>query len=446
MDQQILWQTVLSDLELQVSKAVFQTLLSKIELLSIDGSTAVVGCQQPMLLNLIENRYYTLIKKTLDSYTKKDLKLVFTSKTKAVNKLTDGPLFTMPRPQQKTGNLSDIRLNADFTFINFAVSSSNQMAYAAATAVAHAPGISYNPLFLYGGVGVGKTHLMQAVGHELLKLNPSAKIIYCTGEEFTNDIIEAIGNKTTTPFKKKYRQSDLLMIDDVQFIAGKYSVQEEFFHTFNALYQVKKQIILTSDRPPEEINKLEERLRSRFEGGLTIDIGQPDFELRTAILLIKAKQRGVNLTIEVAKLLASNVDNIRKLEGVFIRVLSESQTRNIPLDEELVKNVLGKTVKNQLEVNHVAPQQAINAVASYFNLTLSQLKGARRDKYLSRPRQILYYVMRVELGIPLMNIGDLLGGRDHSTVLHGVRKISNLLSTDEKIREDLLGIKNKIMG
>lgn len=446
MDQQILWQTVLSDLKLQVSKAVFQTLLTKIELLSIDNDTAVISCQQPMLLNLIENRYATLIKKTFDSYTKKDIKLVFASKTKAVNKITDGPLFTMPRPQQNTGNLSDVRLNADFTFKNFAVSSSNQMAYAAATAVAHAPGISYNPLFLYGGVGVGKTHLMQAVGHELLISNPSIKIIYCTGEEFTNDIIEAIGNKTTTPFKKKYRQADLLMIDDVQFIAGKYSVQEEFFHTFNAIYQVKKQIILTSDRPPEEINKLEERLRSRFEGGLIIDIGQPDFELRTAILLIKAKQRGVNLTIEVAKLLASNVDNIRKLEGVFIRVLSESQTKKIPFNEELVKNILGKTALNQQQANHIAPQQAINAVAAYFNLTLSQLKGARRDKYLSRPRQILYYLMRIELGIPLMNIGDLLGGRDHSTVLHGVRKISNLLSTDDKIREDLLGIKNKLMG
>ncbi len=446
MDQQILWQTVLSDLELQVSKAVFQTLLSKIELLSISENTATISCQQPMLLNLIENRYYTLIKKTLDSYTKNDNKLVFTSKTKAVNRLTDGPLFTMPLTQQNVRSVSETRLNADFTFKNFAVSSSNQMAYAAATAVAQAPGVSYNPLFLYGGVGVGKTHLMQAVGHELLKSNPAIKIIYCTGEEFTNEIIEAIGNKTTTPFKKKYRQADLLMIDDIQFIAGKYSVQEEFFHTFNAIHQIKKQIILTSDRPPEEINKLEERLRSRFEGGLTIDIGQPDFELRTAILLIKAKQRGVNLPMEVAQLLASNVDNIRKLEGVFIRVLTESQTRNIPLDEELVKNVLGKTVKNQLLDNKIAPQQAINAVASFYNLKLSQLKGARRDKYLSLPRQILYYLMRVELGIPLMNIGDLLGGRDHSTILHGVRKISNLLSTDEKIREDILGIKNRLKG
>ncbi|MBI3955367.1 chromosomal replication initiator protein DnaA [Candidatus Gottesmanbacteria bacterium] len=446
MDQQILWQTVLSDLELQVSKAVFQTLLSKIELLSISENTATISCQQPMLLNLIENRYYTLIKKTLDSYTKNDNKLVFTSKTKVVNRLTDGPLFTMPLTQQNAKSLSEARLNADFTFKNFAVSSSNQMAYAAATAVAQAPGVSYNPLFLYGGVGVGKTHLMQAVGHELLKSNPAIKIIYCTGEEFTNEIIEAIGNKTTTPFKKKYRQADLLMIDDIQFIAGKYSVQEEFFHTFNAIHQIKKQIILTSDRPPEEINKLEERLRSRFEGGLTIDIGQPDFELRTAILLIKAKQRGVNLPMEAAQLLASNVDNIRKLEGVFIRVLTESQTRNIPLDEELVKNVLGKTVKNQLIDNKIAPQQAINAVASFYNLKLSQLKGARRDKYLSLPRQILYYLMRVELGIPLMNIGDLLGGRDHSTILHGVRKISNLLSTDEKIREDIMGIKNRLKG
>lgn len=445
MDEKNLWDIVLADLELQVSKAVFQTLLSKTSLISLKNQTATIGCQKPMLVNLIENRYTGLLKKTLDHYTKSDIKLVFTTTAVKFQESIDGPLFTLKIPNIKQ-QAPGFKLNPDYNFQNFAVSSTNQMAYAAATAVANAPGVSYNPLFIYGGVGVGKTHLMQAIGHAIIEKNPLAKIIYCTGEEFTNEIIEAISNKTTGNFKKKYRQVDLLMIDDIQFIAGKYSIQEEFFHTFNAIHQVKKQIILISDRPPEEINKLEERLRSRFEQGLTIDIGPPDFELRTAILLIKAKQRGVDLPIEVAKLLSANVDNTRKLEGVFIRILSESKTRNIPIDLELVKNVLGKTVKTVPEKSNIVPQQVINAVASFYNLKLSQLKGNKRDKYLSLPRQVLYYLLRVEIGVPLVNIGEFLGGRDHTTVLHGVRKISSLLSTDIKLREDIVGIKNRFLG
>lgn len=444
MDSQSLWQIVLADLELQISKAVFKTFISQTKLLEINDQEVVIGCNQPMMINLIEKRYYQLIKKVLDGYTKKDNRLVFKAIPSQMKKNFDGPLFQI-KPLENLYS-SQIRLNPEYTFENFAVSSSNQMAYAAATAVAKTPGSSYNPLFLYGGVGVGKTHLMQAIGHVIIKNKPQAKLIYCTGEEFTNEIIEAIGNKTTVAFKKKYRRVNILLIDDVQFLAGKNAVQEEFFHTFNAIQQAGGQIILTSDKPPEEINKLEERLRSRFEGGLTIDIGPPDFELRCAILLIKTKQRGVELPLDLVKLLAANIENPRKIEGVFIRVLTESQTKGVPIDGELVKNILGKSIKEAPPKERVKPEEAINTVASYFNLKLSQIKGNRRDRSYARPRQIIYYLLRSEMNIPLVEIGNLLGGRDHTTIIHGVRKIAQLLSTDEGIRTDIMGIKNKLFG
>lgn len=444
MDAQSLWQMILADLELQIGRASFQTFLSQTKLLEITERSAVIGCSQPMLINLIEKRFGALIKKTLDAYTKKDNTLVFQGVSSLVKKTYDGPLFTIKYTDHLIPN--PVRLNPDYTFDNFAVSSSNQMAYAAATAVSKSPGASYNPLFLYGGVGVGKTHLMQAIGHTIVKNKPQTKLIYCTGEEFTNEIIEAIGGKTTSSFKKKYRRVNVLLIDDVQFLAGKNAVQEEFFHTFNAIQQAGGQIILTSDKPPEEINKLEERLRSRFEGGLTIDIGPPDFELRCAILIIKSKQRGVDLSMDLVKIIAANIENPRKIEGVFVRVLTESQTRNVPIDAELIKNILGKTIKETPLKNKIKPEEAINTVASYFNLKLSQIKGNRRDRSFVRPRQILYYLLRAELNTPLVEIGNLLGGRDHTTIMHGVRKISQLLAVDEQIRGDILGIKNKLFG
>lgn len=445
MDTETLWRMVLSDLEEQVSKAVFQILLSQTTLLSVDNNVATIACRKPLLINLIEKKYYGVIKKIVDSYTKNDTKLVFIARSLPKEEHPTEPLFSLKLPEH-TPTHPLVRLNPDYTFENFAVSSSNQMAYAAATAVAHNPGSSYNPLFLYGGVGVGKTHLMHAIGHFALSKNKKMRLLSCTGEEFTNEIIEAISTKTTTGFKKKYRQLDMLLIDDIQFIAGKYGIQEEFFHTFNAIAQVKGHIVLTSDRPPEEINKLEARLQSRFEGGLTIDIGPPDFELKTAILLIKAKQRGVDIPIELAKLITSNVDTIRKLEGVLIRIITESQTRGVPLDGNLVSAILGKVMKEIPAKNTTSPQKAIQTVLSYYNLKLSQIKSTRRDRTIALPRQVLYYILRSELGVPFMAIGDLLGGRDHTTILHGVRKISTLLSTDEKIRGDIVGIKTKLFG
>lgn len=442
MDTHTLWQIVLADLELQVGKPVFQTFLSQTKLLSLTDKTATIGINQPMFINLIEKRYYQTIKKTLDTYTKIGTELVFTTMPSQTKKTLDGPLFTIKLPSETT--TFSAKLNPDYTFENFAVSSSNQMAYAATTAVAKKPGVSYNPLFLYGGVGVGKTHLMQAIAHALLKNRSQLKLIYCTGEDFTNGIIEAISNKTTASFKKKYRRLDVLLIDDIQFIAGKNAVQEEFFHTFNAVHQTRGQIVLTSDRPPEEITKLEERLRSRFEGGLTIDIGPPDFELRCAILLIKAKQRGIDLPIELAKLIAANIENTRRLEGIFIRVFTEAQTSGILITEELVKKVLKKTIKETPKKTTLKPEEVISAVASYYQLKISQLKGDRRDRSLARPRQILYYLLKSELNMPLIEIGEFLGGRDHTTILYGIRKINDLISADEKIREDILGIKSRV--
>lgn len=446
MDIRTLWQAVLNDLEIQVSKAVFKTLLSQTSLLSFKDETAIIGCNNPLLINLVEKKYTQLIKSTLDQYTKIDTKLIFEAYSKSEKRAVDGPLFTLKYPASSTASATNIRLNPDYTFENFAVSSSNQMAYAAATAVAAAPGVSYNPLFLYGGTGVGKTHLAQAIAHYVLKAKPDTKLIYCTGEEFTNEIIEAIGSKTTVFFKKKYRNLDIFLVDDIQFIAGKNAVQEEFFHTFNSIHQYRGQIVIISDKLPEEINKLEDRLRSRFEGGLTIDIGQPDFELRCAILIIKAKQRGVELPIELVKLLAANIENPRKLEGILVRIITESQTRQIPIDHDLVKAILGKTIKEIPSKNSIKPTEVVEKVASYYNLKLSQLKGIKRDKFLSLPRQIIYYLLNVEVGLSLVEIGEILGGRDHTTILHGVRKVTNLLSTDEKIRGDILGIKTELFG
>lgn len=445
MDTQTLWQIVLADLEVQVTKVIFQTFLSQTKLLELTDKTAKIGCAQPLLINLIEKRYYQLIKKTLDNYTKTDTALVFTALPAIAKKAVEGPLFTMRVSHEPIRRL-ETRLNPEYTFENFAVSSSNQMAYAAATAVAKNPGASYNPLFIYGGVGVGKTHLMQALGHAVLKNNPQAKLIYCTSEEFTNDIIEAISTKTTVTFKKKYRHVNVLLIDDIQFIAGKNAVQEEFFHTFNAIQQVGGQVALISDRSPEEIDKLEERLRSRFEGGLSIDIGPPDFELRCAILLIKAKQKGINLPTETAKIIAANIENPRKLEGVLTRILTESQMRGVVVDDILVKTILGNTMKEQIKKHTVKPEDVITIVASYFNIKLSQLKSAKRDRSVSFPRQILYYILRSELNISLAEIGGLLSGRDHTTILHGVKKISALLSTNDILREDIMRIKNRLFG
>lgn len=335
----------------------------------------------------------------------------------------------------------NIGLRMDYTFETFAVSTSNEMAHAAATAVSNRPGISYNPLFLYGGVGVGKTHLMHAIAHNILRNNPNVKIIYCTGEEFTNEIVQAIQQKKAGHFKSRYRGANVLLIDDIQFIAGKNAVQEEFFHTFNALTKGQAQIVLTSDRPPHEMNLLEDRLRSRFEAGLMIDIQQPSFELRTAIILVKSNSVGLNLNIDIAKHIASYVDSARKIEGVITSIRSEVELKGKLLDQSLVDNIIKSAEKEKRQSITASPSDIIKTVADHYKLKQSALKGKKRVKSLVSARHIAMYLLKSELDLPLIEIGRWFSGRDHTSIIHAVKKVEKDLNEDDEVKRDISALR-----
>lgn len=314
-------------------------------------------------------------------------------------------------------------LREDFSFDTFAVSGSNEMAHAAAQAVAKQPGQVYNPLFLWGGVGVGKTHIMQAIGNVILKENPDTPLLYCMGEEFLNEIISAIRTKRTMEFKEKYRNLKVLLIDDIQFIAGKDTAQEEFFHTFNAITRAGGQVIMTSDRPPYDIHPLEERLRSRFEAGLTVDIQQPTFELRTAILLIKSQKRGLELPMEIAQMIASEVESARKLEGVLSKLHSTLFLTNQPLSKDLVRSVLGNESRPVVSRKKVKPGHILRAVTSHFHVSPNTLRSGSRKREYVQARHVAMYLLKSELDLPYTEIGASFGGRDHTSVMHAVQKI-----------------------
>ncbi|MCD8484908.1 chromosomal replication initiator protein DnaA [Candidatus Woesebacteria bacterium] len=332
-------------------------------------------------------------------------------------------------------------LREDYNFDTFAVSGSNEMAYAAAQAVAQSPGSVYNPLFIWGGVGVGKTHLMQSIGNVILKANPDTPLTYCMGEEFLNEIISAIRNKKTIEFKEKYRQLKVLLIDDIQFIAGKDTAQEEFFHTFNAITRAGGQIIMTSDRPPHEIHPLEDRLRSRFEGGLTIDIQQPTFELRTAILLIKSQKMGLDLSMDLAQMVAAEVESTRKLEGVVFKIHSAHRFRNRPLDQNLIREVLGEESRPVIAKKKLKPSAIMRAVTSHFHISANTLRGNSRKKDYVTARHIAMFLMKKELDLPYTEIGNNFGGRDHSSVMHAVSKIEQRLEADAPLSQDVSAIR-----
>lgn len=452
MDTEKLWKSVLAELELSVSKATYQTHFANSKLLSVIDGVATIGFTNPLMRTLVESRYYSLVKSILDHHTNTNVSLVFAVMPKRET-LTDkeaGPLFSTihDEPDVNTSAIARrLHIRPDATFENFAVSTTNQMAYAAATAVARTPATAYNPLFIHGGVGVGKTHLMHAVANAILARKPNARVVYCMGEEFLNEIVEAIQTKTSRQFKQKFRSAQLLLVDDVQFIAGKQTAQEEFFHTFNAVHREGGQIILISDRPPSEISKLEDRLRSRFEGGLTVDIGAPDFELRVAIINIKSAAMGVSVPSDAAQLIAANLSDTRAIEGFLRRLTTEVATRGATITADLVASLLsiksqpGETKK---QTQRVQPQDVLDAVAQYFNIKTTAIKGPKRDRPLARPRQVFMYLCRTELGLTLDDIGGSLGGRDHTTIMHGVETITKELSTNERLREAVVGIKQRL--
>jgi chromosomal replication initiator protein len=453
-DKNSIWKKCLKSIKVSVSPAIYSTWFVQTHLSSLKSVdkryVAEIGCNSSFVKSTIESRYFGLIQDVLSKVLGKPTDIIFTIKqvpNSSFKESTDSsPLFSSQKIDKKqfSEKLARSRIRPGFTFKNFAVSSSNQMAWAAAEAVKKNPGTAYNPMFIWGGVGVGKTHLMSAVGRSILKNKEGSSILCCTGEEFTNDIVEGIRNKSTKLFRDKYRKLSALLIDDIQFIAGKVAVQEEFFHTFNALVANGSQVIMTSDRPPSEISKLEERLRSRFEAGLIVDIAPPDFELRCAIILIKSQERGLELDMDYVQLIAGSVDSARKIEGFLTRLMSEAKLKNKTIDKGLIENLFGKTSENNGHITKSNPNDLVNAVSKYFSLGKRKLLGSSRSRPVARPRQILMYLLRTELSLPLQEVGRIVGGRDHTTVMHAVGKITTMASEDINIRQDIRGIKNML--
>jgi chromosomal replication initiator protein len=434
-----LWIKILTDIELDISRANFLTLFKPTYLVSIEENVLTIAAPSTMIIDLLQRRFYEIIKKAADKHLGKDTKLVFVPKT-AVNSTADSqknsPLFgEIEETKISIGHLPRVR--SDYTFDNMAVSSSNQLAYVSAKTVAKKIGQAYNPLFIYGPVGVGKTHLMQAIANEVYSKSPDKKILYTTSEEFTNDVVEAIRTNNTSNMKRRFRSLDLLIIDDIQFIAGKEKVQEELFHTFNILVDKGAQIVLSSDRRPEEMKQIEKRLISRFSGGLTVDIEPPDFELRTAILLIKAKKYEISLSMDLAKLIAQKAQDARGLEGLLLRIITQSESTGREISEDLVYSVLSLNKEEKLNSFH--PDEIIKNVCYYYKIKPTQLKSPKRDAFLVRPRQVAMYLLKKELNLTYVEIGNLLGGRDHTTIMHGVEKVEKMLKKSI-ITEDILGI------
>jgi chromosomal replication initiator protein len=445
MDKEKLWKEVLGSIKVSVSPATFTTWFAQTHISSIrdskDRFLIEIGCPSAFIRQNLENRYLGLIQDSLHKALGKPCEIVF-----VVESVVDkAPLNTTPLFQQKPeeSRIQELLIKSgirpSFTFDNFAVSPSNQMAWAAADAVSKNLGSAYNPLFIWGGVGIGKTHLMSAVGNRVMHENPGINILFTTGEQFTNDIVDGIRNKDMAGVRAKYRKLKLFMIDDIQFIAGKDTVQEEFFHTFNAVVGAGNQIIMTSDKPPSEISRLEERLKSRFEAGLIVDIAPPDFELRCAITQIKAKQKGLDIPMDIIQLIAGNIETPRKIEGFLVRLSSEIKIKESQISIELVENLLQKKNNSDLKLN-IKPPELINAVSKYYNIGKKQLLSNSRVRSLARPRQILMYLLRIELGLAFEEVGRIVD-RDHSTVMHAVDCITRLASSDVKIRGDIEGIK-----
>ena len=436
-----LWKQVLDELQIEMSQPRFIAFFKSTHLVSLENDVATIGTINSMAADLLEKNYYALIKSILEKKTGKKISLIFTVKKPIVEERKDaGPLFS-ERPTVAVRQRPN-RIREDFTFDTLAVSDTNQLAYTASFAVATEPGGKYNPLFLYGSVGVGKTHLMHSIANTVFDNDNSSNIVYLSTEEFTNEMVEAIQTKSTSKLRKKFRSIDLLLLDDIQFLSGKEKVQEELFHTFNTLVDNKSQVIFASDRPPSAIKRIDARLASRLESGLTIDIESPDFELRTAILLIKSKKHGLPLTTVLAQRVAEKIIEPRALEG-FLLKLSTMLTMSGATD--ITIGIVDKCLGNIREARPtIHPDDVVRVVCNYFEIKSTQLKGARRDASLVRARHLCMYILKEVLGTTLVDIGNLLGGRDHTTIMHGVGKIRILNETDPVTQEVLTIIKDKL--
>lgn len=435
------WSAALGELQLQMTQATFDTWLRDSRLIKVEGGKYVVGVRSGYAKDWLENRLLSTIKRTLARLTGQTVDISFivwddeNKKQERVQLLKQ-----VAPPPQPSPSLNLANLNPRYSFESFVVGPGNRLAHAASMAVSENPADAYNPLFIYGGVGLGKTHLLHAIGHACQ--TQGLRVLYISSEEFTNDLIEAIRARTTDAFREKYRTTDVLLVDDVQFIAGKESTQEEFFHTFNALHGTGKQIVMSSDRPPKAMVTLEERLCSRFEWGLIADIQPPELETRIAILRSKAADFGINVPDEILSIIAHRIpSNIRELEGAFNRVVALSQLTHQPLTPDVAESALSHM---RPERSKLTEQQIVEAVAKHFGVEVAAFEGKSRSRAIARPRQVAMYLLREEVGASLPQIGALLGGRDHTTVMHGCERIAEMLEQDADLRREVVRLRQRL--
>ncbi|HLF88848.1 MAG TPA: chromosomal replication initiator protein DnaA [Anaerolineales bacterium] len=449
MNAEQAWQATVGQLQMEMPKATFDTWVRDARFLRENSGKFTIGLQNAYARDWVESRLTSTISRILTGILNHPTQLDFIVTSPKTDPGRDGyPATSADSLETNVTNgtiinrVSNPTLAPKYTFENFVVGTNNRLAHAASLAVSENPARAYNPLFVYGGVGLGKTHLLHAIGNACSV--KGLQVLYVSSEEFTNDLINAIRNHTTQSFREKYRQTDVLLIDDIQFIAGKESTQEEFFHTFNTLHGQDKQIVLSSDRPPKAMNTLEERLRSRFEWGLTADIQPPDFETRMAILRFKAERTGRQVPDEILDGIARRMQsNIRELEGALTRIIAYSDLRGVPLNAELVNTALGDMLPRQQKVE---PGQIIASVAYSFGISKEQLLGRERTRQIALPRQVAMYLLREEANFSLPQIGDAIGGRDHTTVMYACEKIADLLERDHRLRRQVVDIREQLYG
>ena len=446
MTTEELWRAVLAQIQLDISPANFATWFKNTCIVNLKEGEAVVSVPNSFAKEWLEQKYNKNIFKILRGLNDeiKDVRYILGKQDLKILKREKNPLPVVDQLEFPEFKISkETNLNPRYTFENFVVGPFNELPHAAAQAVSANPGSVYNPLFVYGGVGLGKTHLLQAIGNDVIKNFSEKKVRYIPAEKFISGVITSIRNHEMESFKSQYRQIDVLIIDDIQFLAGKEKTQEEFFHTFNALYEKNKQIILSSDRPPKTIPALAERLRSRFEGGMIADIGVPDFETRVAILKTKSRERAIEIPDDILHYIASNIQrNIRELEGALNRLIAHQRVDSRPTDLETAKNLLKSITFSPPKVT--SPKKIIQVVAEFYDLKEREVLTASRKKEIVYPRQIAMYLLREELKSSYPFIGRKFQGKDHTTAIHSCEKITKELQVNEKLREEIVLIKQRI--
>lgn len=440
-----LWQQILSIIQTKLSKPSFDTWFKATQAIQLTQGSLTVSAPTTFAVEWLESRYTKLVAQVAFDVLGRSVTVKFVIEEPGrEEELQQKPATPAPAPVSNSVEPNANMLNPKYTFDTFVIGSGNRFAHAASLAVAEAPAKAYNPLFLYGGVGLGKTHLMHAIGHYILQHNPSSRVVYISSEKFTNEFINSIRDNRGESFRNKYRNIDILLIDDIQFIAGKESTQEEFFHTFNALHEESKQIIISSDRPPKEIPTLEERLRSRFEWGLITDIQPPDLETRIAILRKKARAENLDVPNEAMMYIANQIDtNIRELEGALIRVVAYSSLTNQDVTAHLAAEAL-KDIIPSSRPRIITIQDIQQRVGEYYNLRMEDFKARKRTKAIAFPRQVAMYLSRELTDYSLPKIGEAFGGRDHTTVIHAHEKISHSIKNDQELSKVVHSLTEKI--